>query len=208
MNDVQVWHLVIFLIIMVFAIPLHEFGHAFAADRCGDDVPALQGRVTVEPWKHWDPLGSALIGLGIFSGMPVIGWGKPVMTDPMNYRHMRKGSLIVASAGIFVNLILAALGGLAFRLGHLGDMGADPFFSFVVSAFVAINISLAVFNLLPIPPLDGSKLLMCLLPSDKAYRYERAFHGTGMLVIYAVVIVGSSLLAGPIQYLTGAFLGN
>jgi Zn-dependent protease len=201
------YNIVIFVIVMVISIPLHEFGHALAADWCGDDVPAMQGRVTVEPWAHWDPLGTLLIAVAIFGNMSVLGWGKPVITDPTHYRNGRRGWMLVSVAGILVNLALALIGTAVYRGFHLGAPGADPFYQMVGAMFVSINVGLACFNLIPIPPLDGSKIVMGLLPMDAAFKFENAFRGQGMILLFIVVFVGSQVLNVPVLAFTKLLLG-
>ncbi|MDQ2731510.1 MAG: site-2 protease family protein [Armatimonadota bacterium] len=197
MDDATVQQIVIFVLVIVFALPLHEFGHALAADLCGDDVPALQGRVTMEPWAHWDPIGTLLIAVGIFgNGIAPIGWGKPVQTDPSHYRNGRLGWLLVASAGILVNILLALIGAGLYHLFH-----TDPFFTQLLQTFVLINLSLAVFNLLPIPPLDGSKILLWALPAPLAVRYEQAIQGVGILLIICVAVFAKGVIWVPVSWL-------
>ena len=206
MNDLLV-KFTIFVIVMVFSIPLHELGHAAAAHYSGDDIPGLQGRLTAEPWAHWDFIGSALIAIGVFFGAPVLGWGKPVQTDPAHYRNGRRGRLLVASAGILVNLLLAVIGALVYRGLHLAAV-ADPVFNEICRYFVLINLSLAFFNLLPVPPLDGSKIVLWLLPRELALKTERQLQAVGIMLLFLVVWQGGSLLDKPLYGGASLLLGR
>jgi Zn-dependent protease len=158
------------------SLAFHELAHAFAADRMGDKTARHQGRLTLDPLKHLDPLGTLLI---FFAGF---GWARPVPIQPANFRHYRVGMFVVAIAGVLVNITIALLSlGVLSALGlRLGDVGltvlpgssADTLSqsqvgSGVLSALLfaaRINILLTVFNLIPVPPLDGSKALGALLP--------------------------------------------
>lgn len=206
MNDLLI-EFTIFAVVMVFAIPLHELGHALAANYCGDDVPALQGRLTAEPWAHWDLIGSLFIGIGIFWNMPVIGWGKPVLTDPGHYRNGRRGLLLVASAGIIVNIALAVAGAAVYRGLHLASV-SDPVFNQVCQTFVIVNLSLALFNLLPVPPLDGSKLLLGMLPRGLAVSLERNLQVIGILLLVLLVWQGGAFIERPLSACALLLLGR
>lgn len=165
-------------ITLVIAITVHEFAHAYAADRLGDPTPRMQGRLVLDPRVHLDPIGSlAFILVGF-------GWGRPVFTNPYNLRvngSMRLGMAIVAAAGPFSNLILALLGAIPIRLGLAslidfpGIPGITPSLSEVMQTFVLANLGLLLFNLLPIAPLDGFKVAVGTLPyewSDGLARLE------------------------------------
>ena len=206
MVDDETIRIAVFAIIMVFAIPLHEFGHALAADFCGDDVPALQGRVTMEPWAHWDLLGSILMALAIFFQLPLIGWGKPILTDPTHYRNGKWGRLLVASAGILVNLLLATIGAVVFRVMHLGQ---HSYSGSILDMFVLVNLSLAFFNLLPIPPLDGSKILFWFLPTNAAIKLEQRVQPISFLLLYALVFLAPQVvdIRVPANWMCQHFLG-
>ncbi len=140
------------------AISLHEYAHALAADLQGDRLPRAMGRVTLNPARHLDPLGTIAILLVGF------GWGKPVEFRPEALASRRFGAAIVALAGPTMNLALAVAG--AFALLLLGNVAPEPIFLFL-NVFITINVVLAVFNLIPLPPLDGSRLLTIFLPPGK-----------------------------------------
>ncbi len=151
--------IVAFLIIILLCLPIHEFGHAWAAVQLGDTLPIQQGRVTLNPLRHIDWLGAALLALAGF------GWAKPVQFNPYALRkapNMRAGIFVVASAGPAMNVLLAVAASVLFRLTW-GALGVS-FVTQVLYILVSINLVLAVFNLIPVPPLDGSKILAMLLP--------------------------------------------
>jgi Zn-dependent protease len=159
----------IFVICMILAIAVHEFSHAFAAHRLGDPLPEGQGRLTLNPVAHMDPLGTLLLplGLAIFSPGLLFGWGRPVQTEPRNYTRkvtMRGGMAIVSIAGPLSNLVLAALTlVLVFALSRGGVLTGPLTLDHPLLVFYFLNIVLFVFNLLPIHPLDGGKVLAWFL---------------------------------------------
>jgi Zn-dependent protease len=141
--------------VLLFSLTLHELAHALSASWSGDPTPRRMGRITLNPLKHLDPWGTLLL---LFAGF---GWAKPVLIDPRNFRNYRVGLFIVSVAGIVVNLAIA----LACVLLLRGlDVRPEGVFANVLLYAAAINITLAVFNLLPVPPLDGSKIVQSLLP--------------------------------------------
>ncbi len=147
------------LIILFLAIPIHEWAHAWSAYQLGDDTASMRGRMTLNPLAHLDPIGSLLL---LFSGF---GWGKPVPVNPYRMRtNPRAGMAISAAAGPFSNFVLAMLLAIPFRLGWVGWYTGG--FSIGALLFIAIqiNLGLMLFNLIPIYPLDGEKILMGLLP--------------------------------------------
>jgi len=153
--------LIAFLIIVLVCLPIHEFGHAWAAVRLGDSLPLYQGRYTLNPLRHLDAVGTLLLALVGF------GWAKPVQFNPYALRkapNMRAGIFVVAAAGPLMNVLLAALAAVPFRLG-LVPMGGT-FLSQLLYTLLSINLVLAVFNLIPVPPLDGSRILAMLLPAQ------------------------------------------
>ncbi len=156
------------LIILIFSIIIHEIAHGAIAYQLGDPTAKYAGRLTLNPIKHIDPVGSILVPLflvimsQIGGGGIIFGWAKPVPINPYNFKDQKYGSLKVAFAGPGANLLIALFFGLLMRFfpGYINMFGVGMFFSFIVY----INILLAVFNLLPIPPLDGSHILFTFLP--------------------------------------------
>jgi Zn-dependent protease len=174
---------------LVGAIGLHEYAHALAADLQGDRLPRAMGRLTPNPVKHLDPLGTICILLVGF------GWGKPVEFRPNALSSQRFGAAIVALAGPMMNLALAAVG----AFGYVTFRNLDPlsplttFFSF----FTGINVLLAVFNLIPLPPLDGSRLLTIFLPRDKQ-KVIFFLDKYGFLILLGLVLFGGTRIIFPV----------
>ena len=172
---------------LVGAIAMHEFAHALAADAQGDRLPRAMGRVTLNPARHLDPLGTLCLLLAGF------GWGRPVEFRPTALRSRRFGAALVALAGPGMNLLLAVAG--AFVQTLMDDSG-DTFWLFL-SYFVAINVLLAVFNLIPLPPLDGSRLLTIFLPprhQGVLFFLDRY----GFLILLVLIFFGGFRFVGPI----------
>lgn len=172
--------------ILLLALPVHEFAHAFMAVQLGDPTPLRQGRYTLNPLRHLDPIGALLILLVGF------GWAKPVQWNPRNIDIDPKlGSILVSVAGPLSNLALAILSLFLWRwLGAGGLIASMLFF------FAQINVLLFVFNLLPIPPLDGSHVLFALLP-DSARQMQRFLMQYGMLILFAVIFFAPALIRTP-----------
>lgn len=167
---------------LIIAITIHEFAHAYVADRLGDPTPRSHGRLTLNPLKHLDPLGTLMLFIAHF------GWGRPVPIDPYNFRSPRRDELLVALAGPGSNLLLAVILSLLLRVFPL----------YFLNILIIINVSLAIFNLLPIPPLDGSNILLNLLPVDQAAQWQKAFdqYGSFLLVILLFLpFAGSNLIS-------------
>jgi Zn-dependent protease len=181
--------------IIFVALPVHEFAHAAAAVALGDQTPRRMGRYTLNPLPHIDPLGAILIA---FTGF---GWAKPVLWNPRNISMDPKlGSIIVSLAGPLSNLLLAAVGAALLRNGIGGDFG-QTFLAF----FIQINVLLFVFNLIPIPPLDGSHVLFALLPGDNS-RLQMQLSQYGFLILMAVIFLAPSVIRVPARFVLGLLL--
>ena len=197
--------LVIFALAIVIAISAHEFAHAFAAYKAGDPTAKQAGRMTLNPVKHMEPMGLLCF---VLAG---IGWAKPVPVNPFNYRNFRRGNFWVSIAGILTNLAL----GFVFSFGFymVNKFGSGGLFMFALENFfmlcMVINLSLVVFNLLPIYPLDGYNLLMSFTkPNNGFMKFMRE---RGMMVLIAVIFVlplifGVSVVFEVRQLLVNAFL--
>ncbi|MFH0828595.1 MAG: site-2 protease family protein [Candidatus Kerfeldbacteria bacterium] len=146
------------VVALIISIGFHEFSHVFVAHSLGDPTGKNAGRLTLNPLKHLDPVGTLLILVGAF-----IGWGKPAPFSPENLRYKRYGSAIVALGGPLMNLLLLVMGSIALRISF-GVLGASNLLTVFLQLFVIMNASLLLFNLIPLPPLDGSWLLLALLP--------------------------------------------
>lgn len=167
------------IIILIFSITIHEYSHAAMADWLGDPTAKYAGRLTLNPIPHIDLIGTIILPL--FFG---VGWAKPVPFNPYNLRDHKYGSMLVGLAGPASNLSLALLFGILLRILNAYDFNDQTFliFSLFLGYIVKFNILLAIFNLMPIPPLDGSKILYALLP-DSAYRLKAALERQGMLLL-------------------------
>ncbi|MCB0139077.1 MAG: site-2 protease family protein [Caldilineaceae bacterium] len=182
-------------LIVFVAFPVHEFAHAFAAVHLGDDTPRIAGRYTLNPLVHIDPFGAILILLTGF------GWAKPVMWNPRNVDIDPKvASIIVALAGPLSNLIMAAL-----ALIFYDTLAQIPLFGDMLGFFVQINVLLFVFNLIPVPPLDGSHVLFALLP-DNAFQMRMMLAQYGMLILFAIIFFAPSVIQAPTSWILNAMV--
>ncbi len=199
---------IIAIVIFLFSIIIHEVSHGAVANYLGDPTAKLAGRLSLNPLKHLDLFGSIILPtLLYFSSGFVFGWAKPVPYNPNNLRNRKWGTVAVASAGVLANLFLAILFGLVLRFSS--DFAVPAGFSFIISSIVIINLALALFNLVPIPPLDGSKILFQILPElfyplvELLERYSLIF-----LLIFIVFFANYlyPLLAFFYHLITGLFL--
>lgn len=166
---------------LLTAIAVHEFSHALAADHLGDPTPRLNGRLTLNPLAHLDPLGTLMLILFRF------GWGKPVPIDPFNLQNPRRDAAVISLAGPASNLLLAAFLSLIIRLAHLLTGSFGFIAEMVLTPFIILNVALAVFNLIPIHPLDGGKILVGLLPQKQAYPVDEFLNQYGLILIILLV---------------------
>jgi Zn-dependent protease len=187
---------------LVISIVLHEVGHAYAANWLGDPTARLEGRLSVNPLVHIDPFMSVIVpGLLVLSGSPLLfGAAKPVPYNPYNFRNQKWGEAIVAGAGPLVNIILALIFAAVIHLG--ANMDLSETFLFLAAQMVVMNLFLAFFNLVPIPPLDGSKILPRLLPFSLRMQYEgfRRYMEQNVLMAFALVIFLFVVLLGDPLY--------
>ncbi|MDO8589782.1 MAG: site-2 protease family protein [bacterium] len=165
--------------ILIMSVVIHEVSHGYVASYLGDQTARYQGRLTLNPIKHLDMTGSILVpALSYFLGGFIFGWAKPVPYNPYNLRPGRWSEAAVAAAGPVSNLLLALIFGLLLRVG----ISDDPAFVKITAMIVFINILLAIFNLVPIPPLDGSKLLFAVFP-NKLFQIRGFFERYGLVLI-------------------------
>lgn len=177
------------VIAIVIAISVHEFSHAYAAYKLGDPTPERDGRLTLNPLKHLDWLGTLLL---LFVGF---GWGKPVQYNPYNIRNQRWGHAIIAFAGPLSNLVLALIFGFGLRLlVTYGVLFEGTLLVTFIANVVMLNVILMIFNLIPIPPLDGSKILFAFLPGVREETKLR-FEQYGPFLLLALLLLGQSFLA-------------
>jgi len=174
-------------ILLVASLTVHEWAHAFVADRLGDDTPRSHGRLTLNPMAHIDTLGTVLIPLVnifIFRGsFALIGWGRPVMINPSNFTHRRRDEILVSLAGPFANLVLALV---TVIVGAL-LVTRDPRLGEVVRLLIVMNVGFAIFNLLPVPPLDGGTLLRYATGMTEETYFNIA-RWSGLVMLFAINI--------------------
>jgi len=170
-------------LILLVALPFHEFSHALAAYRLGDGTAKMLGRLTLNPLAHLEPIGAILILVAGF------GWAKPTPYNPFNLRGGQYGEAIVSAAGPVSNLILAAGAALPFRYIEATGMDAPLLVLQTLYFFVAINVILLVFNLIPIPPLDGSKVLYAVLDRETAFRVRPFLDQYGPMILLALIFL-------------------
>lgn len=190
------------LIALLIAATIHEFAHAWMANHLGDPTPRYQGRLSLNPIVHLDLVGSLLLLLVGF------GWAKPVQVNPRNFEDPRKGMLLVAAAGPLANITMMFLIGLLPQFGLISFSGAA---GDLLEVVLRINAVLAVFNLIPIPPLDGSRILAGLLPPAQAMAYERVQqYGPLLLLLVLFVMPGllGQVIGPPIDWLTALARGG
>jgi Zn-dependent protease len=191
-SDLDIPYLIIGLLVLIVSLSVHEAAHAWSASRLGDDTAKRLGRVTLNPVAHIDPIGTLLLPLvAMASGAPLIGWAKPTPVNVRNLRQPRRDHMLVTAAGPASNLVIAIAAAAALRAGASGEwLGM-----FVIEA-LTLNVLLAVFNMLPLPPLDGGQILMALLPPRVAIKL-------GFLYQYGFLILMGLLLTGALWYLIG-----
>lgn len=193
------------VIVIFLTLPVHEFAHGFIADKLGDPTPRYQGRLTLNPIAHIDPIGA--LGILLFG----IGWAKPVSINARNFKNPKAGMAITALAGPVSNIIMALIALLIMNtiifFGYKAGLGGGiyililTFFSYVAN----INVYLAVFNFIPIPPFDGSRVLFAFLPTKYYFavmRYER------FIFIGLLIVLYTGVLSTPLMYVSNLILGG
>jgi Zn-dependent protease len=217
-QDQLVSIVIVVAIMLLVGFPVHEFAHALAAYRLGDGTAKLFGRLTLNPISHFDPIGGTLLGVSflVSQGTFAFGWAKPTPVNPMNLEGGRRGEAIVAAAGPISNLLLATLGALPLRflvanpelISQVPDM-----LLLVLDSFVRINIILMIFNFIPIPPLDGSKVLFAALDRQTEYRIRPILEQYGFLIVIALFFfppgnsIGGRILGPLINGIYGFLVG-
>jgi Zn-dependent protease len=198
--------LLVVAILLLIAFPIHEAAHAWTAYRLGDATAKLFGRVSLNPVVHFDPLGALMlvISVGLGSGL-VIGWAKPTPVNTANLRDRRNGEVIVALAGLISNWLMAIAAALLMRLFNVVYDGGIV--SLVGFYFVLFNVVLGIFNLLPVPPLDGSALLFRFLSPRQVWEIRPLLSQYGIFILLAILIVAGPLLGRFVTDATVALLG-
>lgn len=192
--------IVIILIVLAVSVTLHEFMHGFVAYRLGDDTAKLSGRLTLNPLKHIDPFMTVILPVMLaLLGAPPFGAAKPVPFNPSRFRNGETGLAMVAFAGPLTNLVLAAFVGFLTQVLVLPDLAMN-----IASLFIIVNLAFFVFNMIPFPPLDGSRLLYVLAP-EPVRRFMASIESTGLLGVALFILVGfpfiSPLLGNAINVL-------
>lgn len=209
-------HLVIYMVVLLLAISAHEAGHAWMSYKFGDDTAYMLGRVTLNPVAHTDPIGTLLIPIisfvlgtmgGALGSIPLIGWGKPTPVNPRKWTNYVWGNVMVSVAGVLANLILLVIGIVAAKIMLSQGFEILDFFGksrnplpILVGNLMLLNLSLFVFNLLPFPPLDGSKILATFLPAS-AQPVLDMLEQFGFLILMFLIYIGVfSLIIRPFLY--------
>ena len=197
---------IFFIAIIIMSVVVHEVAHGFVALKFGDKTALYAGRLTLNPIKHLDLYGSIIIPffLVLVQSPFFFGWAKPVPYNQLNLTNKRWGTVAVASAGIVANLFLALFFGMAIRFG-VGSVASLELISFL-SSIVGINIGLAIFNLVPIPPLDGSKILFSLLPS-RFYKFIEFMEQYSLILILIFIMFFTQYLFPLFQFLFSLITG-
>lgn len=216
-------HLLIYMVVLLLAISCHEAGHAWMSHKYGDDTAYLLGRVTLNPVAHTDPIGTLLIPMisfvlgaigGSLASIPLIGWGKPTPVNPRRWTKYKQANVMVSIAGIGANLILAVLAFTIFKVlletrvinAANIDVGLIRPLAIFLEYMITLNVSLAIFNLLPFPPLDGSKVLQTFLPEsfEPAFRLLEQY---GFLILMLLIYWGVlRIIISPVMSLVQTLL--
>ena len=193
MSDELLAAIIVVAIMLLVGFPVHEFSHALAAYRLGDSTARFMGRLTLNPVAHFDPLGGILLAITMVSGTGfAFGWAKPTPVNPRNLEYGQWGEAIVAAAGPISNFVLAIAAALPLRyiLANPTIGSEIPVLALqILLLFIQINLVLMIFNLFPIPPLDGSKVLFAFLPPQVAWRWRPVLEQYGFILILIVFFV-------------------
>jgi Zn-dependent protease len=209
------------MIVLLFAISAHEAAHAWMSNRFGDDTARLLGRITLNPNAHIDPIGTLLIPIvgfilgnigGALGAIPLIGWGKPTPVNPLRWRNKDLANVMVSAAGIMANLFIAICAFIIYKVllmtngfSSIPESIREPVELFI-RYFLIMNLSLAIFNLLPFPPLDGSKILETFLP-ESARSMLAFMEQFGFIILMILMYMGFfSAIMGPVMSLVAYLL--
>ena len=201
---------------LLVGFPIHEFSHALAAYRLGDGTAKLFGRMTINPIAHFDPVGGVLLAITFIGSAAAgsalgFGWAKPTPVNPMNLTYGRRGEAIVAAAGPISNLVLAAAGAIPLRylVDHPELHAEVPLLGDILRLFVLINLVLMVFNLIPVPPLDGSKVLFAFLDRRTEYQIRPILEQYGFFILILLFFLppGGSIGGRVVIPIIDAFYG-
>jgi Zn-dependent protease len=193
--DDIVLNLVIIAIFLGIAFPVHEFAHAWVASLRGDATAKLFGRLTLNPIVHFDPVGGVMTIVSVFLGGFLFGWAKPTPVNTINLKDRRNDEVLVALAGPISNLLMAILGAVIIRVLVALDVTLPGIAGQTLWLFVVFNVALAIFNLIPVPPLDGSTLLFRFLPAQTVWQIRPLLSQYGIFVLLAVVLLGGRFIS-------------
>ncbi|HEX8131176.1 MAG TPA: site-2 protease family protein [Pyrinomonadaceae bacterium] len=197
MDNAVIGQFILYMVALIFSLSLHEAMHAWMSNRFGDDLAHSQGRVSLSPVTHVDPIGTLLFpAIAFFTHAPLLGWARPTPVNPLRWREKRKANFWVSIAGVLGNLAIAIVAGVIIRvLYHAGQLPVAPnaptmeaVFA-LLRVFFELNIGLAVFNLFPIPPLDGSKILSSILPESFGSAIE-SIEQYGFIILLIALVTG------------------
>lgn len=183
MFDIQPSDIALLAIFLLVAFPVHEFAHAFVAYQLGDGTAKLFGRLTLNPVAHFDAIGGLMLVVSVLAGGFIFGWAKPTPVNTANLRDRRNSEVVVALAGPASNLIMAAIMALVVRALGAMELAVPSLVADVLVGFVFYNVALAIFNMIPIPPLDGSTLLFRFLDPRTAWRLRPVLQQYGIFVL-------------------------
>ncbi|MDQ3069213.1 MAG: site-2 protease family protein [Acidobacteriota bacterium] len=188
---------------MLVSLSIHEAAHAWSADRLGDSTARMLGRLTLNPVPHIDPIGTLLLPLlSLATGFPLLGWAKPVPVNLQNLRDPRRDFMLIAAAGPASNILQALVLAGVMRLMFPGGLD-ESFASLFLVQGIFLNLVLALFNLIPVPPLDGGNVIGGLLPESLARSYDNLVRPFGFLFLYALMLTGviTKIIVPPAIYL-------
>ncbi len=223
MDKLNIGELIIYMVVLLFAISAHECAHAWMSNRFGDDTARLLGRITLNPVAHTDPIGTLLIPIagfiftsvgGAFGAVPLIGWGRPTPVNPLRWRNKNVANVMVSIAGILANITIAVVTLVVIKIvlyaGLLAEGGAlssvrEPV-GMLLSFSLFMNAGLAVFNLLPVPPLDGSKVLYTFMPASASPILEGLERYSWIILILVIKLGVLGFIFAPVAALLNALI--